>query len=120
MAAMKLVTVALATLAIGSSAAAQGLQMTIRPDSKLILEGSSNVHGWACRTSEFVATVDVDPLFPLESLMKVERPINAVSVTIPVRTLKCGHGKMDDNMYKALRADQFPDIKYTQIGRAHV
>lgn len=99
--------------AAGSSAAAQSVQMTIRPDSKLTLNGSSNVHDWTCRSAEFVATVDVDTAFQTHPLNQVARPIQKVSVTIPVKTLKCGHGKMDDNMYKALKADEFTEIRYT-------
>lgn len=108
----KLLTIAVLIAAAGSSAAAQSAQMTIRPDSKLTLNGSSNVHAWACRSSEFVATVDVDTAFPSHPFNQVARPIQKVSVTIPVKTLKCGHGKMDDNMYKALKADEFKDILY--------
>jgi polyisoprenoid-binding protein YceI len=31
---------------------------------------------------------------------------------VPVKALKCGHGGMDDNMYKALKADDAPEISY--------
>ena len=88
------------------------MQLTIRPDSKLSLSGSSNVHDWDCKSTEFVANVEVDVDFVTYPLTQVARPINKVSVTIPVKTLKCGHGKMDDNMYKALSAEQYPEIQY--------
>lgn len=100
------------SLVLSATLPAQGLRMTIRPDSKLTLAGSSNVHDWACRTTTFVATVDVDAGFESSPWYAVERPITSVAVDVPVKTLKCGHGKMDSNMYKALRADSFPDIKY--------
>src|SRR5262245_51269591 len=106
-----LIALAMAAAAL-TSARAQGPQMPIRPESKLTLEGSSNVHDWACRSSDFTAKVEVDTAFTHESLLNVTRPISKVAVTIPVKTLKCGHGKMDDNMYKALKAEQFPEIKY--------
>ena len=102
------------TVAIGASAAAaQGLQMTIRPDSKLTLAGSSNVHDWSCKSVDFLANVEVDPGFATRPMNLVAQPISTVSVTIPVKTLKCGHSRMDDNMYKALNAEKYPDIKYT-------
>jgi polyisoprenoid-binding protein YceI len=31
---------------------------------------------------------------------------------VPVRSIKCGSGKMDDNLYKALKADDAPQISY--------
>jgi hypothetical protein len=101
------------TAAFGTTTAAQGLPLTIRPDSKLVLDGSSNVHAWACKSSDFLATVEVDVGFQTQPLTEVAKPISKVQVTIPVKTLKCGHGKMDENMYKALKAEQFPDIEYT-------
>ena len=109
----KLVLLTAITLAMSASMAeSQGLQLTIRPDSKLSLSGSSNVHDWDCKSTEFVANVEVDADFVTHPLTQVARPINKVSVTIPVKTLKCGHGKMDDNMYKALSAEQYPEIQY--------
>jgi polyisoprenoid-binding protein YceI len=109
----KLILTAL-TLAIGAStAAAQGLQMTIRPDSKLSLAGSSNVHDWSCKSAAFIAKVEVDSAFATQPLAQITHPIGKVSVTIPVQTLKCGHKKMDSNMYEALNAEKYPDIAYT-------
>jgi polyisoprenoid-binding protein YceI len=102
------------TLAIGASTAvAQGLQMKALPESKLNLAGSSNVHDWTCKSAAFVAAVEVDTAFATLPWTQVARPIGKVSVTIPVKTLKCGHGKMDSNMYKALNAEKYPDIQYT-------
>lgn len=93
-------------------AAAQGANMTVRPESKLALAGSSNVHDWECRTSSLNATIVLDSSFDTKSLTSIAKPIAKVVVTVPVKSLKCGHGKMDDNMYKALKADQFTEIKY--------
>jgi hypothetical protein len=101
-------------MAIGATtAAAQGLQMTIKPDSKLELAGSSNVHDWSCKSTAFAAKVEVDSGFATHAFADLARPINKVSVTIPVITLKCGHKKMDSNMYEALNTEKYPEIQYT-------
>ena len=105
-----LLTAALATVA--SQAAAQSTKMTVRPESKVTLAGSSNVHDWACNSSSFNASIELDSTYQVKPLTSVAKPITKVVVSIPVRSLKCGHGKMDDNMYKALKADEFPEIKY--------
>jgi hypothetical protein len=39
-----------------------------------------------------------------------------VKVNIVVRTLTCGNGQMDKNMYSTLDADKNPIIKYTMSG----
>lgn len=102
---------AVLTASIAMTAAAQ-TKMTLRPDSKLTLAGSSNVHDWACNSSAFQATVEMDPTYEASPLTQIAKPISTVSVVIPVKTLKCGHGKMDDNMYKALDAEKYPEIRY--------
>jgi polyisoprenoid-binding protein YceI len=101
-----------AAMAAFATPAAAQTRMTLKPESKIVLEGSSNVHDWACRTSAFEAAIELDSTYQITPLAIIARPITRVSVTIPVKTLKCGNGKMDDNMYKALKADQFPDITY--------
>jgi polyisoprenoid-binding protein YceI len=100
------------TAALCAPAAAQGTRMIVRPESKLTLTGGSNMHDWACTTSTLRATIEVDPAFETSPLTKVAKPIAQVSIAIPVKSLKCGKGKMDENLYKALRAEQFPEIKY--------
>jgi polyisoprenoid-binding protein YceI len=106
-----LLTASLAA-AMSAQAAAQSTKMTVRPESKVTLAGGSNVHDWACNTSSFNASIELDSTYQIEPLTAVAKPITKVVVNIPVKSLKCGHGKMDDNMYKALRANEFPDIRY--------
>jgi polyisoprenoid-binding protein YceI len=109
----KLVVLAAMTFAIGAStAAAQGIPLTLKQDAKLVLDGSSNVHDWSCNSTAFAASVEVDTGFS-HPFTKVARPINKVAVTIPIKTLTCGHKKMDNNMYEALKSEQYPDIQYT-------
>lgn len=98
--------------AFGVQARAQGANMSVRPESKLTLAGNSNVHEWACTSSTLNATIVLDSSYDTKPLTAIAKPITKVVVSIPVKSLKCGHGKMDDNMYKALKANQFPDIKY--------
>lgn len=107
-----LVLTAALTVSVGAHASAQGTRMTVRPESKVTLAGGSNLHDWACRTSAFSATIEVDSAFQSEPLTQVAKPITRVSVAIPVKSLKCGHGKMDQNLYKALNAEEFPEIRY--------
>ena len=100
------------TASIGAPVSAQSARMTLRPESKVMLAGGSNVHAWACNSSAFNATIELDSIYQSTPLTAVAKPITTAVVTIPVRSLKCGNGKMDNNLYKALKADEFPDIKY--------
>lgn len=99
-----------ALFTIAGSASAQSVRLAVAPDSKLWVEGGSNLHGWSCKASSIDAMIDVDEAF-LKSASPTQ--LKKVQVKVPVRNLKCGHGGMDGNLYKALKADESPDISYT-------
>jgi polyisoprenoid-binding protein YceI len=98
-----------ALFTIAGSASAQSVRLAVAPESKLWIEGGSNLHGWSCKASSIDAMIDVD-----EASLKSMSPtlLKQVQVKVPVRNLKCGHGGMDGNLYKALKADDVPDISY--------
>lgn len=98
-----------ALFTIAGSASAQSVRLAVAPDSKLWVEGGSNLHGWSCKASSIDAMIDVDEAF-LKSASPTQ--LKKVQVKVPVRNLKCGHGGMDGNLYKALKADESPDITY--------
>jgi len=107
-----------ALMAAATTAGAQGasaIRLRLEPGSELSIEGTSNLHGFHCKTNKINAYVDVDPAYT-KDLTKVARPIVSVKVNIVVKTLSCGNGKMDENMYKTLKADENQLIKYTLSG----
>jgi polyisoprenoid-binding protein YceI len=107
--------------ALMTAAAAAGAQnasavrLRLDPGSELTIEGTSSLHAFHCKTNKIMAYVDVDPGYT-KDLTKIARPITSVKVNIVVRTLSCGNGQMDKNMYETLKADQNPVIKYTLSG----
>jgi hypothetical protein len=105
--------VAVATTAGAQSASA--IRLRLDPASELTIEGTSSLHAFHCKTNKIMAYVDVDPGYT-KDLTKVVRPIASVKVNIVVRTLTCGNGQMDKNMYSTLDADKNPIIKYTMSG----
>ena len=100
-----------ALVAFAGSMKAQAVRLAVGPDSKLWIEGGSNLHDWSCKATAIDAAIDVDTSF-----IKIENAsptlLRKVEVKVPVRNLKCGNGKMDNNLYKALRADDTPAIGY--------
>ena len=80
---------------IGVSAAI--VRMPVRKDSRLWLEGSSNVRDWTCRATTIDATIELDT--------SGQAPVvRNVAVNVPVRSLKCGDRHMEAHMYTALKA----------------
>jgi len=103
--------VALLTL-IAGVARAQDTRIAVTPDSKLWIDGTSNLHGWTCRATALDAAIDLDAALATQIATAPPKALKRVQVKVPVKSLKCGHGAMDDNLYKALKADQSPDISY--------
>lgn len=104
---------AAATAAGAQSASA--IRLRLDPTSEVTIEGTSSLHAFHCKTNKMMAYVDVDPGYT-KDLTKVARPIASVKVNIVVRTLTCGNGQMDKNMYATLDADKNPLIKYSMSG----
>lgn len=80
--------------------------------SKLWVEGTSSLHDWSCTAGTVNGSLELDAAYPTQNLQTNPKIAKAVTISIPVKEMKCGHGKMDDNMYKALRANDFPTIDY--------
>jgi polyisoprenoid-binding protein YceI len=91
---------------------AQGAPVTVAPGSKVVVAGSSNVHDWSLQGSTLQASIELDAAYLTKPMTEIEKPIRAVSLTIPVKSLKSGKGKMDENTYKALNAEKYPQIRY--------
>jgi polyisoprenoid-binding protein YceI len=100
-------------LSLASTAAAQETaRVAVGSDSKLWIDGTSNLHGWTCRTQDLSATVELDAAAAADVHVAPPRALKRVEVKVPVKSLKCGHGAMDGNLYKALNADASPNISY--------
>ncbi len=90
------------------AAPASIVQIPVRSDSRLWLEGSSNIRDWTCKATAMEATIDLDDARP-ESR---SRGVRSVSVKVPVRLLKCGDRHMEGEMYSALKAPKLPELTY--------
>ena len=115
----KTLLMAKAVIGLGATAAvAQGpsaIRLRLEPGSEITIQGTSTLHDFHCKTDKIIAYVDVDPSYTRD-LTKVARPLVSVKVNIVARTLTCGGGTIDNNMYKTLKTDQFQMIKYTMSG----
>jgi len=98
-----------------ASAAATPLRLGVRPDSRLWLEGSSNVRDWRCDATSLDASIDLDASAERSGETRVRR----VQVRVPTYSLTCGRSQMDRIMYKALHVDDEPDCRQI-VGRFDV
>lgn len=97
----------------GANASAQETaKVPVSPESKLWIDGTSSLHDWTCRTQAIDATIELDAKAAAELNTAPPSALRRVHVKVPVKSLKCGHGPMDNNLYKALNADATPEISY--------
>lgn len=112
-----LLIVAGALVLIAGAAPAQerpgALRLPVRADSRVWLEGSSNVRDWTCKATAMEALIAVDAqTVDSHDDITVAKSLRGVDVIIPVRMLKCGDRHMEANMYDALKAPKLPAMSY--------
>jgi polyisoprenoid-binding protein YceI len=92
-----------------SSAGPMPLRLSVRPDSRLWLEGSSNLRDWRCEATTLDASIDLDDdaAGATSSVARLRR----VQVRVPTHALTCGRSQMDHIMYKALHVDDEPECR---------
>lgn len=109
----RFVVAAIALMAVAPLATAQeSARVPVAPESKLWIEGTSNLHGWSCKAEKMDASIEFDKAAVAALSLAPPKSLKRVDVKVPVKALKCGHGGMDDNLYKALNADASPEISY--------
>ncbi|MBI1803750.1 MAG: YceI family protein [Ignavibacteriae bacterium] len=87
-------------------------QLTVSPESKLVLNGNSTMHEYSTSASQLSGTIMVDSLLFVEGKRDLSKPFHSVEITIPVKKMLSGNEKLDNNLYDALKADDHPDITY--------
>jgi hypothetical protein len=94
------------------------VHVKLGPASVLWLDGTSSLHEYESHTSQIGFDMARDPASrePANAadLAEIIRHsgIRSVDVRVPVGTLRSGKSGLDRNMMKALRADQYPEIRF--------
>lgn len=96
-----------------SAQTTDGVRLELRAGSELTFEGTSTLHAFHCKTTTMTAAVQVDSRYAETKLSQVKQPLKTVELVIPVKSIKCGSSGLENNMYKTLKADKFPEIRYT-------
>jgi polyisoprenoid-binding protein YceI len=108
----RLIAATLVVFAANTLKAQETARVAVAPDSKLWIDGTSNLHSWSCKADKIEASVDLDKTAAAELNAAPPKALKRVEVKVPVKALKCGHDAMDNNLYKALNADATPDVTY--------
>jgi hypothetical protein len=89
--------------------------LTLQPESRLWVDGTSTIKSWTCKAGEVNAVVDAAPN-AVAQVTAGEKAVRTVRVTGPAAKLECGNGTMNDHMRKALKVDENPTIEFRLSG----
>ncbi len=85
--------------------------INIEKGGQLWIEGKAGIVNYQCEARELSGIGDIENPANPESNVKGQGNVH-ISVTLPVKSLDCGKRAMNKDMYEALKADDFPTIRY--------
>lgn len=108
---------AVIALIIGLSALAfaqtkGAVQYNIASGSKIWFDATSTLHGFSAKSASVTGTIVANTSLDTTSAAAASDSILDATATIPVRTLDSGEKGLDNNMYKAMKADKYPNINF--------
>ena len=126
-----LIAVALVLAARISGGADQTI-LTAGPQSRLVMEGSSNVTDWRCSGTSLEAEATVAATIEKinDVIDRIEDgnigvwmsdpsqgsfPAPSFRLRVPIRTLRCGNSVMERDMNRALKSGQYPTIDFRLV-----
>jgi polyisoprenoid-binding protein YceI len=85
--------------------------LTLQPESKLWVSGTSNVRDFECAASSVTVDVTSGP-GAVALISSGEKAVTDVGVRVAAAQLDCRNGKMNSHMLKALKATEHPEIAF--------
>ena len=83
------------------------VHVSLSPSGTITINGTSTLHNFECSSKVIEGTIDADP---------AERSFASAEISIPVRSIHSDNTSMDNNMYEALKASEFPAIHFSLTG----
>ena len=66
---------------------AQDTRVPVGAESKLWIEGTSNLHGWSCKATTLEAAIDLDAALAGQLASAPPKALKRVHVKVPVKSL---------------------------------
>ncbi|HYW35012.1 MAG TPA: YceI family protein [Balneolaceae bacterium] len=101
---------ALFIISVSKTRAQSATSYQLAKQSTVKINGSSNIHDWDCTVNKSNITATFDPSALQNSSGNF---LHVFDYYATVKSIKCGHGKMNRNTYDALKAKKDPTIMFT-------
>ena len=86
--------------------------LSLQPKSRLWVEGTSTVKSFSCQAPTVDATIEATSPDVASLITAGEKAVQTVELTIPVKTMDCKNGTMNEHMMKALKAKEHETIVF--------
>lgn len=83
----------------------------IEPGGKLWIEGSASIVDYTCNADQLSGNGTIENAIQPQHNIKGQGGVS-IRVSIPVKSLECGKRTMNNDMYEALKAEQYHSIRY--------
>jgi polyisoprenoid-binding protein YceI len=87
-------------------------EITLQPESKLWVDGTSTVRAFTCSTTGFTAKIESENPQSIAALMLGTKVVRTVVADFPTDKLDCRNGTMNEHMRKAIKAEDNPTIEF--------
>lgn len=101
----------LATALVAASPVPTDGALNVRPGSRLWVDGTSTVRSFSCEAGSFDAQIQANDQ-AISAVLGGVKAVQTVDVTVPVKSLDCRNGKMNEHMLKALKAEEHAQITF--------
>jgi polyisoprenoid-binding protein YceI len=103
--------VAVSAFALPLAARSAYSELTLQPESRLWVDGTSTLRKWTCRANDVSAVIDGAPN-AIAEVAAGEKGVRAVRVRVQSEKMECGNGTMNEHMKKALKVEANPTIEF--------
>jgi len=107
---LTLAVLCLAPVAIAATRA--GEPLTLQPQSRLWVDGSSNVRDFTCTSTALETHVQSSVAGAVSAVLAGTKAVESAELSLPAASLDCKNGKMNEHMLKALKAKENPTIAF--------
>lgn len=107
---LTLAVLCLAPAAIAAKYAAEPL--TLQPQSKLWIEGTSTVRDFSCSATSFETRVQSSVPGAVAAVLAGTKAVESAELTVPAASLDCRNGTMNEHMMKAIKGKDNPTIVF--------
>ena len=90
--------------------------MTLQPQSRLWVSGTSTVRSFECAAKTIEAKVVATTPGAADAVLAGQKAVKDVEVSVPAAALDCKNGTMNEHMLKAIKAKDAPTIVFTLSG----